>query len=185
MNRLVRTCALLLALPLAAPSAFADAKSKEDKIRRLATMGGITSRLDEEVAQVLAAGRKNEQDMMAQVNANLDVPASFRPKFDAANKKFMDALAPPWTTFEVIDVFVKSYSPLVSEEDVDAALAYLNSDAAKRNGAAQAEAANQIAALVQSRSGNRIPQAVQSYRADLTALVQQCNCPKKAAPAKK
>ena len=73
-----------LALALFAAPAFADNRSKEDKIRRLATLGGITSRLDEDVAQVLAAGRKNRDDMMAQVNANLDVPPAFRPKFDAA-----------------------------------------------------------------------------------------------------
>ncbi len=176
---------LALALALAASSAFADAKSKEDKIRRLATLGGVTNRLDEEVAGVLAKGRQTQDQMMAQVNANLDVPGAFRPKFDQANKKFMNALQPQWTTFEIIDAFVKAYSPLVSEEDVDAAIAYQTSGAGQRNAMAQAEAATQIAALVSARAGNRVQQAMQDYVAELRTLVQQCNCNRKAAaPAK-
>jgi hypothetical protein len=173
-----------LAFALAATSAFADSKSKEDKIRRLATLGGITSRLDEEVAQVLARGRQTQDQMMSQVNANLDVPGAFRPKFDAANKKFIDALQPQWSTFDVIEIFVKAYSPMVSEDDVDAALAYLTSGAGQRNAAAQAEAANQIAAMVAARSGNRAQQAMQTYVTELRSLVQQCNCNRKAPAAK-
>ncbi|MFZ3321985.1 MAG: hypothetical protein WA190_06400 [Usitatibacter sp.] len=174
-----------LALALAASPAFADNKTKEEKIRKIATLGGITSRLDEAVGQVLNQGRQTESEMMSQVNANLDVPPSFRPKFDEANRKFMNALAPTWTTFEIIDVFVKAYSPLVSEEDVDAALAYLTSGAGSRNAAAQTEAASQIAALVATRSGNRVPQAAQAYVAEMRSLVQQCNCVKRTtAPAK-
>jgi hypothetical protein len=174
-----------LALVLAATNAFADTRSKEDKIRRLATMGGAPSRLDEEVATVLATGRKTRDQMMSQVKLNLDVPPAFQTKFDYANKKFMDALQPPWSTFEVIDMFVKAYSPMVSEEDVDAALAYVTSAAGQHNAAAQAEAANQIGAMVAARSGNRVQQAMQSYTADLRSLVQECNCARKAAPAKK
>jgi hypothetical protein len=182
---MMKIATLSIALALAASSAFADNRSKEDKIRRLATLGGITTRLDEEVAQVLSNGRRTEEQMMAQVNANLDVPGSFRPKFDQANKKFMDALQPQWTTFEVIDVFVRAYSPMVSEEDADAALAYLTSAAGKRNAAAQTEAANQIAAMVAAKSGNRGPEAAQAYVAELRSLVQECNCQKKAAAPKK
>ncbi len=183
---MLRFALLTIGLALAAAPALADNKSKEDKIRRLATMGGITSRLDDEVAMVLSTGRKTREQMMAQVNGNLDVPPSFRPKFDAANKKFMDAIQPQWTTFEVIDVFVRAYSPIVSEEDVDAALAYLTSGAGQRNAQAQNEAATQIAALVSARSGNRVADAMQTYVAELRSLVQQCNCAKKpAAPAKK
>ncbi|HEY2629337.1 MAG TPA: hypothetical protein VGI57_09425 [Usitatibacter sp.] len=174
-----------IAFALAATNAFADTKSKEDKIRRLATLGGITTRLDEEVAQVLARGRQTQDQMMTQVNANLEVPGTFRPKFDQANKKFIDALQPQWTTFEVIEIFVKAYSPLVSEEDVDAALAYLTSGAGQRNAAAQAEAASQIAAMVAARSSNRAQQAMQTYVSELRALVQQCNCNRKAAPPAK
>jgi hypothetical protein len=174
-----------LAFALAATNAFADARSKEDKIRRLATLGGATTRLDEEVAQVLATGRKTQDQMMSQVNANLDVPGAFRPKFDQANKKFNDALQPQWTTFDVIDIFVKAYSPMVSEEDVDAAIAYLSSGAGQRNAAAQLEAATQIAAMVAARSGNRTQQAMQTYVTELRALIQECNCARKAAPAKK
>ncbi len=174
----------LLAVVLATAPAFADNKSKEDKIRRLATLGGVTNRLDEEVAAVLARGRQTQDGMMSQVNTNLDVPGAFRPKFDAANKKFMSALQPQWTTFEVIDTFVKAYSPLVSEDDVDAALAYLTSGAGQHNAAAQAEAAGQIAALVAARSGNRVQEAMQAYVTELRALIQQCNCQRKAAPAK-
>jgi len=173
-------CFAALALAVAASSALADNKSKEDKIRRLATMGGITTRLDEEMAQVLSTGRKAEEGMMAQVNANLDVPAAFRPKFDQANKKFMDALQPPFSTFEVIDVFARAYAPMVSEEDVDAALAYAQSAAGQRNAAAQNEATNQIAAFVAGRTGNRVPQAMQAYVAELRALVSECKCQKKA-----
>lgn len=174
-----------LALALAASTAFADSKSKEDKIRTLATLGGMTTRLDEDVAQVLSSGRKTQEQMMAQVNSNLEVPGSFRPKFDQANRKFMDALQPQWTTFEIIDVFVRAYSPMVSEEDVDKAIAYLTSDAGKRNAAAQLEAANQIGTLVAARSGNRVPQAMQAYVAELRSLIQECNCARKAAaPAK-
>ncbi len=178
-----RFCIAVLALVLAAAPAFADTKSKEDKIRKLATLGGITSRLDEEVARVLAQGRETQNQMMAQVNPNLDVPGTFRPKFDQANKKFMAALQPQWTTFEIIDTFVKAYMPLVSEDDVDAAIAYLTSGAGQRNATAQVEAASQIAALVASRSGNRVQQAMQDYTTELRALIQQCNCARKA-PAK-
>ena len=173
-----------LALVLAASSAFADTKSKEDKIRRLATLGGATTRLDEEVAQVLAKGRQMQDQMMSQVSANLDVPGAFRPKFEQANKKFMDALQPQWSTFEVIEIFVKAYSPLVSEEDVDAAIAYLTSQAGQHNAAAQGEAAGQIATMVAARAGNRTQEAMQTYVAELRSLIQQCNCNRKA-PAKK
>ena len=172
-----------LAIALAASPAYADGKTKEEKIRKLATLGGVTTRLDEALGQILASGRRTEEDAMSQVNANLDVPPSFRPKFDEANKRFMGALQPQWTTFEIIDVFVKAYSPMVSEEDVDAALAYLTSGAGTRNAAAQAEAASQIAALVSARSRNNVPQAVQAYITEVRSLIKECNCARKA-PAK-
>jgi hypothetical protein len=177
---------LALAFALAASPAFADSKSKADKIRKLAMQGGLTTRLDEDVAQVLARGRQTQEGMMSQVNTNLDVPGSFRPRFDQANQKFIDALQPQWTTFEIIEVFVKAYSPMVSEEDVDAALAYTGSEAGKRNAAALAEAANQIATLVAARSSNRVQQAMQDYVAELRSAIADCNCPRKpdAAPKK-
>jgi hypothetical protein len=174
-----------LAIALATSNAFADAKSKEDKIRRLATMGGITSRLDEQVGQVLSDGRKTEDSAMAQINANLDVPASFRPKFDEANKRLTAAIQPQWTTFEVIDLFTRAYSPMVSEEDVDAQIAFQNSDVGKRNAAALQEATNQIAAMIAARSGNRVQVAVQAYITEMRSLIAQCNCAKKAPPPAK
>ena len=176
---------LALAFALAIPHAFADAKSKADKIRKIATLGGITNRLDEDVGQVLARGRQTQEGMMSQVEKNLDVPGSFRPRFDAANKKFMDALQPQWTTFEIVEVFVKAYSPLVSEEDVDAALAYIGSEAGKHNAAALSEAGNQIAALVSARAGNRVQQAMQDYVTELRSVIAECNCAKKPAGASK
>ena len=184
IRRPVALLALALSLILAASPVLADDKTKQDKIRKLATLGDVTARLDEGLAQVLASGRQTQEQMMTQVDTNLDVPASFRPKFDQANKKFMAALQPPWNTFEIIDLFVKAYTPMVSEQDVDAALAYLTSDAGKRNAAAQAEASNQIAALVVARSGDRVPRAMQSYVTDLRALIQECNCAKKAPASK-
>jgi len=97
----------------------------------------------------------------------------------------MASLQPRWTTFEVIDVFVRAYSPMVSEDDVDAALAYLTSGAGSRNAAAQAEAANQIGAFVAARSGDQTQKAMQAYVTEIRGLIHDCNCARKApAPPK-
>ena len=177
--------AALAVLTFATSTAYADAKSKEEKLRKLATLGGMTTQLDEAMGQILAQGRRTEQDAMAQVNAHLDVPPPFQPKFDEANKRFMAALQPKWTTFEVIDVFVRAYSPMVSEEDVDAALAYVTSGAGTRNAAAQAEAASQIGSFIAARSGDQTQKAMQAYVTEIRGLIRDCNCAKKApAPPK-
>jgi len=171
------------ALCLAATATFADQGSKEIKIRKIATEEGVVTRLDEAVAQTLALGQQTRDQAMAQVNANLDVPAAFRPRFDQANAAFMKALQPQWTSFEIVEIFVKAYAPLVSEQDVDAALAYVSSDAGRRNAAAAREAAAQIASVTAARSGNRLQQAVESYMAEMRNAVRDCNCAR-AAPAK-
>ena len=170
----------LASITLSAP-AFADNASKEAKLRKLATLGGIATRIDEEVAQALAQARQTEQQMMSQVNSQLDPSPAFQARFDAVNKKFIDALQPQWTTFEIIEVYVKAYAPMVSEEDVDAALAYVGSDAGRRNAEADKEAARQIAALVNSRMGDRVPLAIRAYMAEMQATARECNCPRKPA----
>jgi len=171
------------ALLIAASAACADNKTKEEKIRKLATLGGLATQIDEAMGQILVQGRRTEQDAMSQVNARLDVPPAFRPKFDEANKRFMAALQPRWTTFEVIDVFVRAYSPMVSEDDVDAALAYLTSGAGTRNAAAQAEAASQIGAFIAARSGDQSQRAMNAYVTEVRGLIAECNCARKAAAA--
>ena len=118
---------------------------------------------------------------MAQVNGALDPPAPFRLRFDTANRKFMDALQPQWTTFEIIDIYVKTYLPMVSEDDIDAALNYMGSDAGRRIAEAEKEAASQIASLVSARMGNRVPQAMRDYVAEMQAAARECNCPRKPA----
>lgn len=166
----------VLACALACTAAFADAASKDAKVRKLAELEGLAGMFGEQFGQAQQQAQRASDQMLQQAFAQYDFPPELRQRVEAAAHRFTDSFGMQWSTAELVDNYVRSYSAKVSEEDVDAAIAYLETPAGKHNFEASREAARELGSIMQRRMYAQMQNGAATFFEEVRTAARECNC---------
>ncbi|HUL96408.1 MAG TPA: DUF2059 domain-containing protein [Usitatibacter sp.] len=165
-----------LACALACTAAFADAASKDAKVHKLAELEGLTAMFTEQFGQAQQQAQRASDQMLQQAFNNYDFPPELRQRVEAAAHRFTDSFGMQWSAQELVDNYVRSYSAKVSEEDVDAAIAYLETPSGRRNFEASREAARELGSIMQRRMYAQMQNGAATFFEEVRNAARECNC---------
>jgi len=171
-----------LACALACTTAFADAASKEAKVRQLAELQGLTAMFNEQFNQAQQQAQHASEQMLQTASQQYDFPPAMQQRITAAAHRFADSFAMQWSTQEMVENYIRAYSAKVSEEDVDAAIAYLQTPAGKRNFEASRDAARELGGIMQRRMYTQMQNGAAAFFEEVRAAGRECNCARRPQP---
>ncbi len=171
-----------LACALACTTAFADAASKEAKVRQLAELQGLTPMFNEQFNQAQQQAQRASDQMLAQASQQYDFPPAMQQRIQAAAHRFADSFGMQWSSQEMVENYIRSYSAKVSEEDVDAAIAYLQTPSGKRNFDASRDTARELGGIIQRRMYTQMQNGTAAFFEEVRAAGRECNCARRGQP---
>ena len=164
------------ACALACTTAFADAASKEAKVRKLAELQGLTAMFTEQFNQAQQQAQRASDQMLQTASQQYDFPPALQQRVEAAAHRFSDSFGMQWSSQELVENYIRAYSAKVSEEDVDVAIAYLETPAGMRNFQASRDAARDLGSIMQRRMYTQMQNGAATFFEEVRNAGRECNC---------
>jgi hypothetical protein len=163
-------------LTLFALSATADDRTA--KIKALMDAQGLVEMWDQQMQLGKQQGRQQALQMLDQMLTSLVPTPELNARFRQAFDTFMEALEPPWTAREIVDVWAGKYGSRFSDQELDSLVAYYTSPLGKKDVAATQAAMPEFMAHFTELAKPIMEKATQTYVESLQKAVRDCNCKK-------
>lgn len=169
--------ALACVMALAAMSVNADERT--DKIRSLMEAQGLVSMFDQEIQLGKENGRKQADQMIAQIMASLNVNKDYNAKLKAAANDFIVALQPPWTAQDVVDEWATIYGAHFTDAELDQLLAFYTSALAQKEVVVSREALMPFTQHFEELYKPVMERETKKLVERLQQIEEECRCKKK------
>ena len=168
----------IFAIVALAFSASALATDRTEKIRGLMEAQGLNSTFDQMIQSGREQGRKQANEMLAQLLAGLNPSDEFKQQFQVAVGKFLGDLQPPWGSKEIVEIWSQFYGPNFTDEELDQLLAFYTSSLAQKEVVSSRRALVEFIASFEAKYKPIRDRATESYIQNLRAIVRDCKCGK-------
>ena len=165
--------AIVVGLMLAT-SALAD--SREEKVQKLMEAQGLVKLFDQSLASSREYGRKQANEMMAQMLSGLNPDETFRKRFQEAMESFMNELQPPWGAQEIVQTWGQVFGAKFTDEELDQLIAFYSSSLGQKEVAASRDAMPVFSQLFQDRYQPIQERAIAKFIDRAKLIAQECRC---------
>ncbi|WP_439892918.1 DUF2059 domain-containing protein (plasmid) [Ralstonia sp. 25C] len=155
-------------------SALAD--SREEKVQKLMEAQGLVKTFDQALASSREYGRKQANEMMAQMLSGLNPDETFRKRFQEAMELFMNDLQPPWNAQEIVQTWGQVFGAKFTDEELDQLIAFYSSSLGQKEVAASRDAMPVFSRLFQDRYKPIQERAISKFIDRAKLIAQECRC---------
>lgn len=169
---------LLLALTiLSSTSTFAD--SKDEKVRKLFEVQGVTETVRLQLEEGRARVRQESQQMLDQMLNQMTPSEKFRQRMNLAADKFITTLQPNRTAEEIVEALTQYYAPNFTEPEIDRLIEFYSSGFAKKDTEVSRSVWHQIDGHFKESNDKLRTVAVNEFVRDLQVIALECKCAKR------
>lgn len=158
--------------------AQATEEERSAKVIKLLETQGMQATFDDQMRVREEYRKRSVQVMVDETLKRLKPNAVFRKKFNVAAMELFEALQPPWSSQEVVDIWAGIYGSKFSDEELDQLLAFYSSPVAQKEVYAGRESLMEFSQYLQMQYRPVEQRAVQQYVARMQLLRKECRCKK-------
>jgi hypothetical protein len=114
--------------------------------------------------------------MLEQLMKGINPPPVYQRKLQDASARFMQALQPPWTAAEIVDVWAQYYGQAFTDAELDSLIAFYKSPLAQKEVVVGRQAMDKLSTHFQAKYKPIMESAISAYVHDLQAIAKECNC---------
>lgn len=160
-------------------SVTASAADRPAKIRALMQAEGLVQSYGEQLRFGKEQSRKQAQQVLDQMLADLDPSPEYVRRFKEAYEQFTKAMEWPWSAEDVVNVWAKYYGEQFTDEELDQLVAFYTSPLGKKDIVATQKALPEFNNHFAELSKPVVERATKAYKERLQAIAKECNCNKK------
>lgn len=148
------------------------------KVLKLLEVQGMQSIFEDQMRVREEYRKRSVQVMVDETLKRLKPNAGFRKKFNAAAMELFNALQPPWSNQEVVDIWAGIYGSKFSDQELDLLLEFYSSPVAQKETSVGRESLIEFSQYLQMQYMPVEQKAVQQYVARMQQLGKECHCKK-------
>lgn len=155
-------------------SALAD--SREEKVQKLMEAQGLVKIFDQSLASSREYGRKQADQMMAQMLSGLNPDETYRRRFQEVMDAFMSDLQPPWGAQEIVQTWGQVFGAKFTDDELDQLIAFYSSSLGQKEVAASRDAMPVFAQVFRDRYKPIQERATAQFVDRMKWIAEECRC---------
>ena len=152
------------------------ADSREEKVQKLMEAQGLVELFSQSLASGREYGRKQANEMMAQMLSGLNPDETYRKRFQEVMESFMSDLQPPWGAQEIVQTWGQVFGAKFTDDELDQLIAFYSSSLGQKEVAASRDAMPAFSQVFRDRYKPIQEQAIAKFIDRAKSIAQECRC---------
>ncbi|MCK5729342.1 MAG: DUF2059 domain-containing protein [Methylococcales bacterium] len=158
----------------------AQADARTDKVETLMKTLGLVEMFEQRIQMSKVRNEQIGKQAIKQILEGLNPPAEMQKKMTKTFLAYMKKVESPWTSDEIVKVWVKYYGANFSEKELDQLIQFYSSPLGKKDVNESKKAMANFSQEFQEKGDKIRTKALGEYVTDLKQIIKECtDCTKK------